>query len=693
VSSEEIVEKKVESLLVKLTLNEKFKLLTGYFFFQTHRIPRLGIRTFKVTDGPVGISRHSSFLRKNTYFPAGINLAAAWNRELAYECGEAIGKEARAIGRLCVLGPGINIGRTPFNGRTYEYYSEDPYLTKEMSIPFVKGVQNQKIAACPKHYVANNQETDRYTVSVEVDERTLHEVYLRAFKDTVEEADPWTIMSSYNLVNSEYVHESSKLLKEILFEKWGFSGFVMTDWWATAKGDSKNKEPSQSPPEIAIKAGLSLEMPKGHLYEQNHLEEAYRNKKFTEKDVDKLVRRILRVYVKVGMFEKKKSLPKGERNTKKHQNLARRMSEEGIVLLKNQNNILPLDIDKIKKIAVLGPNADKKFGMLLYGGAAAVTPPYEITALKGLKEKCKGKIVITENPSDSDYVLLFMGLNHDSPKKLMSDKTIEEGIEFGNESEKMDRKKYGLSKSQIDLIKKVVKINPNTIVILINGSPVAMDGWLENIPAVLEAWYPGMEGGRAIANVLFGDVNPSGKLPMTFPKKIEDSRAHKSERTFPGVDFKVYYEEGIYVGYKQYDKEDINPLFPFGYGLSYTEFKFEEVKTTKKKITAIHEIIEIEVKITNVGKRAGSEVIQVYSEDVKSSVDRPMRELVGFEKVFLEPNETKSVQIEIKGKDLAFYDVLNSEWKLEKGDFILHIGNSSRDIHLEEMITVRTNNN
>ncbi|MHA1552084.1 MAG: beta-glucosidase family protein [Candidatus Heimdallarchaeaceae archaeon] len=687
-SSKEIEERKVATLLSKLTLNEKFKLLTGYFFFQTHRIPRLGIKTFKVTDGPLGISQHSSFLRKNTYFPAGINLAAAWNRELAYECGEAIGKEARAIGRLCVLGPGINIGRTPFNGRNYEYYSEDPYLTKEMSIPFVLGMQSQKVAACPKHYVANNQETNRYTVSAEIDERTLNEIYLRAFKETVEEADPWTIMSSYNLVNSEYVHESSKLLKEILMEKWDFSGFVMTDWWATAEGDRKNKEPSQSPPETAIKAGLSLEMPKGHLYEQKRLNEAYRSKKFTEKDVDELIRRILRVYVKVGMFEKKKSLPKGERNTKNHQNLARKMSEEGIVLLKNQNNILPLDIDKIKKIAVLGPNADKKFGKLLYGGAAAVTPPYEITALQGLKEKCKGNIQITEDPSDSDFVLLFMGLNHDSPKKMMSDETLEEGIEFGNESEKMDRKKLELSEPQLNLIDETVKINPKTIVVLINGSPVAMNGWIENVPAVLEVWYPGMEGGRAIANVLFGDVNPSGKLPMTFPNKIEDNSVHKSERTFPGVDLKVYHEEGLYVGYRHFDKENIKPLFPFGFGLSYTEFKFEEVKTTKNKLGAMHETLRIEVKITNVGNRAGSEVIQVYSEDVKSSVDRPKRELVGFEKVFLEPNETQIVPIKIKGKDLAFYDVTSDGWNLEKGDFILHIGSSSRELHLEEKITV-----
>ena len=679
----------VESLLSKLKLKEKFLLLSGYFFFQTHTVPRLGIRTFKTTDGPLGISQHSSFLRKNTYFPAGINLAASWNRTLAYECGEAIGKEARAIKRLCVLGPGLNIGRTPFNGRTYEYYSEDPYLTKEMAIPFVKGVQSQKVAACPKHYVANNQETNRYTVSAEIDERTLQEIYLRAFKDIVQEADPWTIMTSYNMVNSEYVHESSKLLKETLIDKWGFNGFVMTDWWATAEGDSKKEEPSQSPPELAIKAGLSLEMPAGYLYELNRLKQAFRNKKFTEEEVDELIRRILHVYVKVGMFEKRKDLPKGERNTKKHQNLARRMSEEGIVLLKNSNNILPLDINKIKKIAVLGPNANKKFGKFLYGGAAAVTPPYEITALKGLKEKCEGKIQINTDPKNADCVILFMGLNHDSHKKLMSDEVGEDDIEFGNESEKMDRKRLSLSDSQIHLIQDTVKMNPKTIVVLINGSPVSMEEWINDVPAVLETWYPGMEGGRAISSVIFGVVNPSGKLPMTFPKNIKDSPAHKSERTFPGVDLKVHYEEGLYVGYRFFDKENIEPLFPFGYGLSYTKFNFDEVKVVNKSINTMEDEISITVTISNVGDRAGSEVVQAYAEDIECTVERAARELVGFEKIFLEPGETGTVEIKIKGKDLAFYDISKGDWNLEKGDFLIHIGNSSRDFFFKEKIAVK----
>ncbi len=689
VISKEEVEHKVDSLLEELTLEEKFKLMVGYFRFQTNTIKRLGIKTFKVTDGPLGISQHSSFLRKNTRFPGGINLAASWNRELAYECGEAIAKEARAINRLCVLGPGINIGRTPFNGRTFEYYSEDPYLTKEIAIPFVKGLQDQRIAACPKHYVANNQETNRHTISSEIDERTLHEIYLRAFKEIVEEADPWTIMTAYNQVNSEYVHGSAKLLKSTLFEKWGFSGFVMTDWWATKPRDLEKGEPPQPSTEEAIKAGLTLEMPVPFLYGAETLIEKFSDGKFSVKDIDSLIRRLLRVYVRVGMFEDKKDLPKGERNTKKHQDLARKMSEEGIVLLKNEKELLPIDITKINKIAVLGPNLNAKFYKFLKGGAAAVTPPYEITPLQGLKEKCKGKVELITNPSESDIVLLFMGLNHDSPIKLLNDKFTEHKEEHGNESEKMDRIQMGLSQSQVQLINDTVKINPKTVVILINANPIDMEEWLENIPALLEAWYPGMEGGRAIANVLFGDVNPSGKLPWTFPKKISDSPAHKSTKTFPGENLKVHYEEGIYVGYRYFEKENIEPLFPFGFGLSYTTFDLKEVSSDKNTLKSLDDFLELTVKVSNAGKRSGSEVIQVYVEHVKPSVDRPIKELIGFQKVALEIGDTKKVQIHVKAQDLAFYDVKSKNWKVDKGKIILHIGNSSKDVHLKMEISFK----
>ncbi len=683
--SEATISEKVEYLVKELTLEEKFKLMVGYFRFQTNTIPRLGIKTFKMTDGPLGISQHSSFLRKNTYFAAGINLAAAWNRELAHECGEAIGKEARAINRLCVLGPGINIGRSPYNGRTFEYYSEDPYLTKEIAIPFVKGVQSQRIAACPKHYVANNQETNRRTVDVDIDERTLHEIYLRAFQEIVKEADPWTIMTSYNRVNSEYVHGSSLLLKSTLFEKWGFTGFVMTDWWAT-----QERGITQPTTEELVKAGLSIEMPIPIIYEKMKLEKAFAEKRILLEDIDFLIDRILRIYAKVGMFEDKKNLPKGERNTKKHQDLARRMAEEGIVLLKNENELLPLDISKIQTIAVLGPNMKKKFGKLLYGGAAAVSPPYEITPLQGIKEKCKDKVKIINNPSKANIVLLFMGLNHDSPAKLITDKPTKEKEGQGYESEAIDRKELCLSKAQVELINKTASINPNTIVILINANPVSMDDWIDTIPVIVEAWYPGMEGGRAIANVLFGDVNPSGKIPMTFPKSIEDSPAHKSLKTFPGVDLKVSYEEGIYVGYRHFEKNEVEPLFPFGFGLSYTSFKFKEVDSNKDVLKSMEDSLELSVTITNTGNRAGSEVIQIYSENVKSSVDRPVKELVGFEKVYLEKGQTKKVKATVKSKDLAFYDIETSDWKVEPGDFTLHIGNSSDSIHLKKKITFKS---
>ena len=683
--SEEEVELKVDSLLKELSLEEKFKLMVGHFRFQTNTIPRLGIKTFKMTDGPLGISQHSSFLRKNTYFPAGINLAASWNRELAHECGEAIGREARAINRLCVLGPGININRTPFNGRTFEYYSEDPYLNKEIAIPFVKGIQSQRIAACPKHYVANNQETNRHTVNSEIDERTLHEIYLKSFKEIVEEADPWTIMTAYNRVNSEYVNGSSKLLKSTLFEKWGFTGFVMTDWWATRERDI-----AQPTTEEAVKAGLSIEMPIPILYEKTKLYKAFTEGKITLEDIDHLIKRILRVYAKVGMFENEENLPKGERNTKRHQQLARKMSEEGIVLLKNENNVLPLDITKIQKIAVLGLNLKRKFGKFLSGGAAAVTPPYEITPLQGLKEKCKGRVKIIKDPSKADVVLLFMGLNHDSPSSLFSDKTTKSKEEHGNETEGMDRRELGLNAFQIQQINETAKINPNTVVILINANPVSMDEWLDNVPALVEAWYPGMEGGRAIADVLFGDVNPSGKIPLTFPKRIEDSPAHKSTKTFPGENLQTHYEEGIYVGYRYFEKNNVEPLFPFGFGLSYTTFKFEEVSSDKNILKSMKDSLELNVSVTNTGDRAGSEVIQIYSEDVKTTVDRPVKELVGFEKIYLEKGETKTVKVIVRSNDLAFYNTEINDWKVESGDFILYIGNSSDSIQHQKKITYKS---
>ncbi|MHA1125133.1 MAG: glycoside hydrolase family 3 C-terminal domain-containing protein [Candidatus Heimdallarchaeota archaeon] len=645
---------RIAQILSDLTLKEKIKLLAGRYFFSSTSIKRLGIKTFRMTDGPNGVAYHSSVFKKNTMFPTSISLGATWNRELAKECGIATGKEVRAINQHMILAPGINIGRTPLNGRTFEYFSEDPYLTKEMAIPFVIGVQSQRIGVCVKHYVANNQETNRFTVSAVVDERTLNEIYLEAFRQVVLKADPWSVMGCYNKVNGIYGCEHIELLRETLFEKWGFNGFVVSDWFATRPING---------PVNAVKAGLSLEMPIRIIYKQRLLKKAIREGKITEEDIDFLIERFLRVQFMTGMYDPVDRIPTGERNTKEHQDLARKIAEEGIVLLKNDNDILPLDITKITKIMVVGPNAKKKMGKFLYGGSMAVVPPYEITPVKGIKMKCKGKATFVSEPKKADIVIVVVGLNHD---KYM-------------DYENADKKTLDLPLEQIELIKETAKINPNTIVVLINGSPIKMQEWMNDVPAILEAWYPGMEGGNAIANVLFGDVNPSGKLPHTFPKELSDSPAHKSERTFPGMDKVVHYEEGIFVGYRHFDKENIEPLFPFGFGLSYTEFTYENLQVDKKEMIG-DETLQVSVEITNRGNRAGAEVVQLYITDPKCSVVRPEKELKGFEKVNLEAKETKTVTITLESQDLAFYDVKTKDWLVEDGKFTIHVGKSSRDI-------------
>lgn len=671
----------VDNYLNQLTTEEKFKLLAGNRKFDTHSIKRLGIKSLKMTDGPFGISMHSSRFHKNTRFPGGICLAASWNRNLARSFGIAVGKEARALGRHAVLSPGLNIGRSPLNGRTFEYFSEDPYLTKEIAIPYIKGMQEEnKIAACVKHYAANNQETNRFTISAEIDERTLHEIYLKAFKDVVKEADPWMMMTSYNKINGNYLFSNKKLLKDLVWYKWNFKGFIVSDWNAM-----KNANPPVAP-EDCIHAGVSLEMPKPYTYHPDRLHLAYNEGMISDDDLNDVLRRLLRVMVLVGLFEKE-NVPKGKRNTPEHQKLARTMAEEGIVLLKNEKNILPLNIKEIDKITVLGPNRDKKFGKWLYGGSSAVEPPYEITPLNGLKSKCKKSVKFVSDSSNANYVIIFAGLNHDSNKSLIPGARNNNAPAVGHDAEGTDRIKLELPDEQVDLINRVAKQNPNVIVVLLNGSPIAMDGWIENVPAVLEAWYPGMEGGNAIADILFGDVCPSGKLPMTFPKQLSDSPAHKSSINWPGKNLETKYEEGIFIGYRHFDKQNIEPLFPFGYGLSYTTFAYDYFSLDKIELSR-NETISISIDVTNTGQHIGAEVIQVYYQDVESSIERPIKELIGFEKVYLSPKETKTCVIPIKTKDLAFYDVISHSWRVKPGIFKMSVGNSSRNILFEKKFNI-----
>ncbi|MFX0083247.1 MAG: beta-glucosidase [Candidatus Hodarchaeota archaeon] len=648
------LEKRVEDLLERLTLQEKFNLCSGRDWWYTNPIERLGIRSFAMHDGPHGVRVDREGKVNCTYFPSAICRTATWNLDLSEKFGVAIAQEIRDVGAHMILAPGINIQRTPMCGRTFEYQTEDPYLNKKTAVAVVKGVQSQRIAACIKHFICNNQETNRFAVSSEVSERALQEIYYPAFKAAIQEADAWSVMSCYNKLNGIYSAENKHLLKEVLMNEWRFRGFVVTDWTATRWVTTT---------ESCVNAGLTLEMPAAIKYSVSNLSRAYKEGKFTLETFNENVKRLLRVMFLVGLFDKENTLPKGNRNTLEHQALTREIAEEGIVLLKNTGNLLPLDLGKVKKIAVIGPTANKR--TYIGGGSSANFPPYEVKPIRGIKEKCKEQAEIITSPSEADITLLFVGLQHKE----------------GEDAEHWDKKSFGLPSNQIDLIKKTVKENPNTIVINTSGSPVSMVEWIHKVPAVLQAWYSGMEGGNAITAIIFGDVNPSGKLPITFPKKLSDSPAHASERTYPG-DEKVFYEEGIFIGYRHFDIKNIEPLFPFGHGLSYTNFTYKNLETSHDKVSG-EEKFYITLDVANTGEHFGAEVVQLYIQDVECSVERPLKELKGFKKIKLKPNEKKSVKFELTKEDLSFFDEKSNDWKVEKGKFNILIGSSSRDIRLK----------
>jgi len=648
------LESRIEDLLERLTLEEKFMLCSGRKWWYTKPIKRLGIRSFAMHDGPHGVRVDNEGKIRSTYFPSAICRTATWNLDLSEKFGVAIAQEIRDVGAHMLLAPGINIHRTPMCGRTFEYQTEDPYLNKKSVVAVVRGVQSQRVAACIKHFICNNQETNRFTVSSEVSERALQEIYYPAFKAAVQEADAWSVMSCYNKLNGIYGAENKHLLKEVLMDEWGFRGFVVTDWAATRWGTTT---------ESCINAGLTLEMPTAIKYNTNKMSQAYKEGKFTLETFNENVKRLLRVMFLVGLLDDENTLPKGNRNTHEHQALAREIAEEGIVLLKNTGDLLPLDLEKVKKIAVIGPTANKR--TYLGGGSSTNFPPYEVKPIRGIKEKCKEKVEIITTPLEADVTLLFVGLKHKE----------------GEDAEQWDKDSFSLPSSQIDLINKTIEENPNTIVILTSGSPVSMVEWIHNVPAVVQAWYGGMEAGNAIAAIIFGDVNPSGKLPITFPKKLSDSPAHVSDRTYPG-DEKVFYEEGIFVGYRHFDTRDIEPLFSFGYGLSYTKFTYENLELSQDKVSDNEKFI-ITVDVTNTGERVGAEVVQLYIQDVECSVERPLKELKGFKKIKLKPSEKKTVKFELVKEDLSFFDEKDNCWKAEKGLFNILIGSSSRDIRVQ----------
>ncbi len=558
------LEKRVDDLLNRLTLDEKIRLSGGrYDFCSIKPVKRLGIPSFKMTDGPHGVGGvglMGTRFGKCTYFPVGISRAATWNLELSEKFGEAIAEEVRSYGFHMNLQPAINIHRTPLCGRTFEYQSEDPYLNAKTVVAVVKGVQSKRIAACVKHYAVNNQEKSRWSVNAIVDERTLREIYLPAYEAAVREADAWSFMACYNQVNGYYGCENKYLIRDRLMDEWGFRGFVVSDWFAARNTAST---------EACMNAGVSLEMPTHLKYRPGRIKKALKEGFVKEETYNENVRRLLRVMFLTGMFDDPDTLPECSRNTPEHRAIARKIGEESCVLLKNENGILPLDFEKIKTIAVLGSLAKYRFtinttDLLTFkwlfksGGSSAIHSYHEYTAMDGMKNKCGDKVEIVKDPAIADAAIVVVGLTHGG----------------GGDSEGSDKPSLELPRKHVKLIKQTVEKNPKTIVVLITGSPVSMDGWLDKVPAVIELWQCGMDAGNIMADIIFGDVNPSGKLPITFPKILSDSPAHASVRTYPGGK-NVYYDERIYVGYRHFDTKNIEPLFPFGFGLSYTTFQYD----------------------------------------------------------------------------------------------------------------------
>jgi beta-glucosidase len=698
----------IDKLISKMTLEEKIGMLHGNSMFSTGGVKRLGIPELKMADGPLGVREEIS--RDNwsaagwnndfaTYYPATGALAATWNPRLAYTFGNSVGQELRARDKDMLLSPAINIVRTPLGGRTYEYLTEDPFLNKKMAVQLIVGLQNNDVMACVKHFAANNQETNRDFVDVQMDERTLREIYLPAFEAAVKEAKAYSIMGAYNKFRGEYLCESDYMLNKILRDEWGFKGVVVSDW-AAVHSTVKS-----------LKNGLDIEMgtpkPFNEFFLADKLIAAAKAGEILEAEINKHVKRILRALYQVkAMGSDSNNRIKGSIATEAHYQDAYKIASESVVLLKNENNALPLKLDAVKSIAVIGNNAIKKNA--LGGFGAGVKTKREITPLEGLKNRLPNSIKVNyaegylerydvKNKGKLGDITLNGPVTIDQldPNKLQeaidAAKSSDVAIVFAGsnrdyETEASDRRNLKLPFGQEELIKKVLEVNPKTIVVLIGGAPFDIDEIGKKTSALVWSWFNGSEGGNALADVLLGNVNPSGKLPWTMPKNINESPAHATN-SFPG-NKTVTYAEGILVGYRWFDTKKIEPLYPFGYGLSYTNFSINNI-TADKKSYKKDETIHIKFSIKNTGNRYGAEVAQLYVSQPVCSVLRPAKELKAFEKVFLQPGESKTIELDVKVKDFAFYDEVKKDWNVEAGDFILQLGNSSGNISQTLKISVR----
>lgn len=669
------LETRVDDLLSRMTLEEKVALVHADSKFSTAAIPRLGIPRRWMSDGPLGVREDVSHDNWNaagrtddfsTAMPAGICLASTWDPNIAYAEGEAIGQEARARGKDIMLGPGVNILRTPLCGRNFEYLGEDPFLTSRMAVGYIHGEQSQDVSSCVKHFALNNQEVERNSIDVEVDERALREIYLPAFKAAVQEGGVWCVMGAYNQFRGQHCCENDYLLNQILKGEWGFKGLVMSDW----NGAHNTRECALN--------GLDCEMGTDPPYNNFHLAQPYldglKSGEFPMAGLDDKARRNLRVMFATHVFDPGRT--NGSINTHAHQMVSRRVAEEGIVLLKNQHSLLPLDTTKIKTIAVIGENATRL--QCHAGGSSEIKAFYEITPLQGIVARAgqNVNIIFSEGYEDNGGTDL-------TERAVAAAKSADVVIYLGGlrkganeDNESTDRKDFKLPDGQDELIQKIAAANPNTVVVLL-GTPAEMDSWVDKVPAVLQAWYPGMDGGNALAAILFGDVNPSGKLPCTIPKRLEDSPAH-ALGAYPGTNGVVTYKEGLLVGYRWFDTKDIEPQFPFGYGLSYTTFKYSNLKVGKSDEGSYVAQFDIE----NTGTRPGAEIAQLYVHENKPALMRPEKELKGFHRIYLQPGETETILIPLDQSAFGYYDPARKSWVAQKDKFKILVGSSSRDIHL-----------
>ena len=802
---------RIDDLLKQMTIEEKISMLAGADLWHSVPVPRLGVPQFKVTDGPNGArGAWGSMSSPSVATPVGIALGATWNPELVEKVGNVLADELEAKGAHILLAPTVNIHRTPIAGRNFECFSEDPFLSGMLAAAYIKGIQDRGKGACIKHFVANDQEFERFSISSEVDERTLREIYLEPFRIAIRKSNPWAVMSAYNRVNGVYACENDHTLLDILKGEWGFKGIVMSDWFGTYDKDAPN-------------SGLDLEMPgKARWMSEEMVKRALDDGPLTEEMLDDKVRRLLGVLEKAGMFDRPELKPERGEDKPQHRAVMRQAAREAIVLLKNDGT---LPLKKVRSIAVIGPYAAQ--AQILGGGSSSVTPHYAISPFEGIKNRA-GKIKVetapgchiyknlpapapdtlstadgrtglsikifngttlsgepvyvevtprvqhgwfdrsVPNADQENFSLLMEGFftpqesglhtlslagvgwsklylddklivdhSRDSdmgkqiakeiklqggksypirveyywkgnprwrsvnlghlppgPKDSISDavklakKTdvvvLVAGLNADWEAEGFDRVDMKLRGAQNELIERVAKANKNTIVVVNAGSPVEMP-WIDKVPVVLQLWYDSQEQGNALADILFGDETPSGKLPTTFPVRLEDNPAYIN---YPGENGKVRYGEGIFVGYRYYDTKKIDPLFPFGHGLSYTTFKYSNLRIGAKSITP-NEALKVKVDVTNTGKVTGKEIAQLYVRDVKATFARPEKELKAFEKVELKPKQTKTITFSLDREAFWYFDTNKNAWSVEAGEFEIMVGASSRDIRLNGFVTLQ----